>query len=391
MSKGSREAAESTVGAALQMGAAERPWQLNCYTMLRKVEYFMYRSQTKQITIGNKVIGGGNPILIQSMTNTKTENVEATVAQILALEAAGCEIIRCTVPTLEAALALKEIKKQIHIPLVADIHFDYKMAIAAMENGADKIRINPGNIGSTDKVKAVVDVAKERNIPIRVGVNSGSLEKQLVEKYGGVTAEGIVESALDKVRIIEDLGYDNLVISIKSSDVMMCVKAHELLAGMTVYPLHVGITESGTVQSGNIKSAIGLGIILNQGIGDTIRVSLTGNPVEEIKSAKLILRTLGLRKGGVEVVSCPTCGRTQIDLIGLAGKVEKLVEDYQLDIKVAVMGCAVNGPGEAKEADIGIAGGIGEGLLIKKGQIIRKVPEEQLLSVLKDELDHWQS
>ena len=351
----------------------------------------MYRSQTKQITIGNKVIGGGNPILIQSMTNTKTENVDATVSQILALEAAGCEIIRCTVPTLEAALALKEIKKQIHIPLVADIHFDYKMAIAAMENGADKIRINPGNIGSVEKVKAVVDVAKERNIPIRVGVNSGSLEKQLVEKYGGVTAEGIVESALDKVRIIEDLGYDNLVISIKSSDVMMCVKAHELLADKTVYPLHVGITESGTVQSGNIKSAIGLGIILNQGIGDTIRVSLTGNPVEEIKSAKLILRTLGLRKGGIEVVSCPTCGRTQIDLIGLAGKVEKLVEDYPLDIKVAVMGCAVNGPGEAKEADIGIAGGIGEGLLIKKGQIIRKVPEEQLLSVLKEELDHWQS
>lgn len=350
----------------------------------------MYRNQTKQIQIGDKVIGAGNPILIQSMTNTKTENVEATVSQILALEAAGCEIIRCTVPTLEAARALKEIKKQIHIPLVADIHFDYKMAIAAMENGADKIRINPGNIGSIEKVKAVVDVAKDRNIPIRIGVNSGSLEKQLVEKYGGVTAEGIVESALDKVSIIEDLKYDNLVISIKSSDVMMCVKAHELLAGKTVYPLHVGITESGTVQSGNIKSAIGLGIILNQGIGDTIRVSLTGNPVEEIKSAKLILRTLGLRKGGIEVVSCPTCGRTQIDLIGLAGKVEKLVEDYPLDIKVAVMGCAVNGPGEAKEADIGIAGGIGEGLLIKKGQIIRKVPEDQLLAVLRDELDHWQ-
>ena len=350
----------------------------------------MYRDHTKAIKIGDKVIGAGNPILIQSMTNTKTEDVAATVAQILALEAAGCEIIRCTVPTLEAAQALKEIKKQIHIPLVADIHFDYKMAIAAMENGADKIRINPGNIGSTEKVKAVVDVARERNIPIRVGVNSGSLEKQLVEKYNGVTAEGIVESALDKVHIIEDLGYDNLVISIKSSDVMMCVKAHELLAGKTVYPLHVGITESGTVQSGNIKSAIGLGIILNQGIGDTIRVSLTGNPVEEIKSAKLILRTLGLRKGGIEVVSSPTCGRTQIDLIGLAGKVEKMVEDYPLDIKVAVMGCAVNGPGEAKEADIGIAGGIGEGLLIKKGQIIRKVPEEQLLAVLKEELDHWQ-
>ena len=349
----------------------------------------MYRNNTRVVQVGDKVIGGGNPILIQSMTNTKTEDIEGTVAQILELERAGCEIIRCTVPTLEAAKALAEIKKQIHIPLVADIHFDYKMAIAAMEKGADKIRINPGNIGSIDRVKAVVDVAKERNIPIRVGVNSGSLEKQLVEKYHGVTAEGIVESALDKVKIIEDLGYDNLVISIKSSDVMMCVKAHELLAGQTVYPLHVGITESGTVQSGNIKSALGLGIILNQGIGDTIRVSLTGNPVEEIKSAKLILRTLGLRKGGIEVVSCPTCGRTQIDLIGLATKVEKLVEDYPLDIKVAVMGCVVNGPGEAKEADLGIAGGIGEGLLIKKGEIIRKVPENQLLQTLKDELDNW--
>lgn len=349
-----------------------------------------YRERTKVIHIKDRVIGGGNPILIQSMTNTKTEDVESTVAQILALEQAGCEIIRCTVPTLEAAKAIAEIKKQIHIPLVADIHFDYRMAIAAMENGADKIRINPGNIGSTDRVKAVVDVAKERNIPIRVGVNSGSLEKHLVEKYGGVTAEGIVESALDKVHIIEDLGYDNLVISIKSSDVLMCVKAHELLAGRTVYPLHVGITESGTVQSGNIKSAIGLGLILNQGIGDTIRVSLTGSPIEEIKSAKLILRTLGLRNGGIEVVSCPTCGRTQIDLIGLATKVEQLVADYPLDIKVAVMGCVVNGPGEAKEADLGVAGGIGEGLLIKKGEIIKKVPESELLSALKEELDNWQ-
>lgn len=349
----------------------------------------MYRENTKVIQIGNRKIGGGNPILIQSMTNTKTEDVAATVAQIHELEQAGCEIIRCTVPTLAAAKAIGEIKKQISIPLVADIHFDYKMAIAAMENGADKIRINPGNIGSPEKVKSVVDVAKERQIPIRVGVNSGSLERNLVEKYGGVTAEGIVESALDKVHSIEDLGYDNLVISIKSSDVMMCVEAHELLAGKTPYPLHVGITESGTVWSGNIKSAMGLGIILYQGIGDTIRVSLTGNPVEEIKSAKLILRTLGLRKGGVEVVSCPTCGRTQIDLIGLATKVEKLVEDYPLDIKVAVMGCAVNGPGEAKEADLGVAGGIGEGLLIRKGEIIRKVPEEKLLDALREELDHW--
>lgn len=347
----------------------------------------MYRDHTKVIQIGDRVIGGGNPILIQSMTNTKTEDVEATVAQIHRLEEAGCEIIRCTVPTIEAANALKEIKRQIHIPLVADIHFDYRMAIAAMENGADKIRINPGNIGSIDRIKAVVDTAKDRNIPIRVGVNSGSLEKELVEKYHGVTAEGIVESALDKVKIIEDLGYDNLVVSIKSSDVMMCAKAHELIAEKCTYPLHVGITESGTLFSGNIKSSVGLGIILSQGIGDTIRVSLTGDPVEEIKTAKLVLKTLGLRKGGIEVVSCPTCGRTQIDLIKLANEVETMVAGIPLDIKVAVMGCIVNGPGEAKEADLGIAGGKGEGLLIRKGEIIRKIPEDQLLSALKAELD----
>ena len=349
----------------------------------------MTREQTKVIKIGDRVIGGGNPVLIQSMTNTRTEDVAATVAQIRKLEEAGCEIIRCTVPSLEAAKAIKEIKKQINIPLVADIHFDYKMAIAAMENGADKIRINPGNIGGKEKVEAVVKSAKERNIPIRVGVNSGSLEKELVEKYHGVTAEGIVESALDKVHMIEEFDYQNMVISIKSSDVMMCVKAHEILAAQTDYPLHVGITESGTLISGNIKSSIGLALILNQGIGDTIRVSLTGDPVEEIKSAKLILRTLGLRKGGIEVVSCPTCGRTKIDLIGLANQVETLAAGYPLNIKVAVMGCAVNGPGEAKEADIGIAGGIGEGVLIKKGEIIKKVPESELLAVLKDELDHW--
>ena len=349
----------------------------------------MYRDHTRTVKIGDRVIGGGNLVLIQSMTNTPTEDVEATVAQIKRLEKAGCEIIRCTVPTMEAALALREIKKQIEIPLVADIHFDYKMAIAAMENGADKIRINPGNIGSRDRVLAVVKEARDRQIPIRVGVNSGSLEKNLIEKYGGVTAEGIVESALDKVHLIEDMGYDNLVISIKSSDVCMCVKAHELLAKETAYPLHVGITESGTVWSGNIKSGVGLGLILYQGIGDTVRVSLSGDPVEEVKSAKLILRTLGLRKGGVEVVSCPTCGRTKINLIELANQVETLVADYPLDIKVAVMGCVVNGPGEAREADIGIAGGIGEGILIKKGEVIKKVPEAQLLNVLKEELDHW--
>lgn len=349
----------------------------------------MYRNQTKVVQIGDKKIGGGNPILIQSMTNTRTEDVAATVDQILRLEAAGCEIIRSTVPNMDAAKALKEIKKQIHIPLVADIHFDHKMAIAAMENGADKIRINPGNIGSKEKVAEVVRVAGERNIPIRVGVNSGSLEKNLIEKYGGVTAEGLVESALDKVHMIEDMGYENLVISIKSSDVLMCVRAHEILAECTSYPLHVGITEAGTVMSGNIKSGIGLGIILHEGIGDTIRVSLTTDPVEEVRSAKLILRTLGLRRGGIEVVSCPTCGRTRIDIISLAAQVEQMVADIPLDLKVAVMGCAVNGPGEAKEADIGIAGGDGEGLLIKKGEIIRKIPEAELLSALREELLHW--
>ena len=348
----------------------------------------MRREETKVVQIGNCKIGGGNPIAIQSMTNTKTEDVEATVAQILALEAAGCDIIRCAVPTMEAAEALTEIKKRIHIPLVADIHFDYRLAIAAIEHGADKIRINPGNIGDVSRVREVVEKAKEYNVPIRVGVNSGSLEKHLVEKYGGVTAEGIVESALDKVRMIEEM--DNLVVSIKSSDVMMCVKAHELIAEQCPYPLHVGITESGTILSGNIKSSVGLGIILYEGIGDTIRVSLTGDPLEEIKSAKLILKTLGLRKGGIEVVSCPTCGRTKIDLIGLANQVENMVADIPLDIKVAVMGCVVNGPGEAKEADIGIAGGIGEGLLIKKGEIVKKVKEEELLDTLRNELLNWE-
>ena len=349
----------------------------------------MERHKTREVKIGNRIIGGNHPIAIQSMTNTKTEDVAATVAQIHQLTKAGCEIIRCAVPTMEAAKALGEIKKQITIPLVADIHFDYRLAIAAMENGADKIRINPGNIGSADRVKAVVDEAKSRNIPIRVGVNSGSLEKDLVEKYHGVTAEGIVESALDKVKMIEDMGYDNLVISIKSSDVMMCVKAHELIASKTDLPLHVGITEAGTLISGNIKSSIGLGLILSQGIGDTIRVSLTGDPIEEIKSAKLILRTLGLRKGGIEVVSCPTCGRTQINLIQLANQVETMVAEFPLDIKVAVMGCVVNGPGEAKEADLGVAGGIGEGLIIKHGKVFKKVPEEELLPALRYELEHW--
>ncbi|MDD6232320.1 MAG: flavodoxin-dependent (E)-4-hydroxy-3-methylbut-2-enyl-diphosphate synthase [Frisingicoccus sp.] len=349
----------------------------------------MLRQNTKVVSIGGHCIGGKYPIAIQSMCNTKTEDVKATVAQILALEKAGCEIIRVAVPTMEAAEAIKEIKKQIHIPLVGDIHFDYRLAIEAMKNGVDKIRINPGNIGGEDRVKAVVDMAKACHVPIRVGVNSGSLEKPIIEKYGHVTAEGIVESAMDKVRMIEAFDYDEIVISIKSSDVMMCIKAHERIAAQTQYPLHVGITESGTLISGNIKSSVGLGIILYEGIGNTIRVSLTGDPVEEIKSAKLILKTLGLRKGGIEVVSCPTCGRTQIDLIGLANQVENMVQGYDLDLKVAVMGCVVNGPGEAKEADLGIAGGKGEGLLIKKGEILKKVPERELLGVLKDALDHW--
>lgn len=349
----------------------------------------MYRDDTKKIKIGDITVGGGSKVAIQSMTNTSTEDVAATTAQILELERAGCDIIRCAVPNMEAAKAVREIKRQIHIPLVADIHFDYRLAIAAIENGADKIRINPGNIGDEERVKAVVDKAKEYGVPIRVGVNSGSLEKHLFGKYGGVTAEGLVESALDKVHMIERLGYEELVVSIKSSDVLMCVKAHELIADKCPYPLHVGITESGTLLAGNIKSSIGLGLILHQGIGDTIRVSLTGSPIEEVKSAKLILKTLGLQKGGIEVVSCPTCGRTKIDLIGLANKVEEMAADFPLDIKVAVMGCVVNGPGEAREADIGIAGGIGEGLLIRKGEIVKKVKEEGLLEALRQELLHW--
>lgn len=347
------------------------------------------RKKTRVVRIGDRSIGGNNPIAIQSMCNTRTDDTESTVAQILALEDAGCEIIRVAVPDMAAAKAIPEIKKRIHIPLVADIHFDHRLAIAAIEGGVDKIRINPGNIGSKDRIKAVIDKAKEAGIPIRVGVNSGSLEKHIIEKYGRVTAEGIVESALDKVHIIEDFGYDNLVVSIKSSDVMMCIRAHELISEQIDYPLHIGITESGTVASGNIKSAVGLGIMLYEGIGDTIRVSLTGDPLEEIKSAKYILKALGLRNGGVEVVSCPTCGRTKIDLIGLANKVETMVQNYDLDIKVAVMGCVVNGPGEAREADIGIAGGDGVGLLIKHGEIIKKVSEEDLLPVLKMELDNW--
>jgi (E)-4-hydroxy-3-methylbut-2-enyl-diphosphate synthase len=361
-----------------------------CFNDVTKGRNTLTRRKAKEVAIGNRTIGGEFPIAIQSMTNTKTEDVQATVSQILKLEQAGCEIVRFAVPTKEAADAIAKIKRQTHIPLVADIHFDYKLAIASIENGIDKIRINPGNIGSKERVKEVVAAAKERNIPIRVGVNSGSLEKELLEKYGGVTAQGLVESALRQAAVIEEMGYDNLVLSIKSSDVMMCVDAHRLIADQTPHPLHVGITEAGTLFRGNIKSAVGLGLILGSGIGDTIRVSLTADPTEEIRSARMILQTLGLRKSGIEVVSCPTCGRTQIDLIGLANQVEDMVSQFPYEIKVAVMGCAVNGPGEAKEADIGIAGGKGEGLLIKKGEIVKKVPEEQLLDTLKEELMHWQ-
>lgn len=345
-----------------------------------------YRDNTKEIHIGNRVIGHGNPVLIQSMTNTRTDDVKATVSQIHRLENAGCEIIRSTVPTIEAAKAINEIKKEISIPLVADIHFDYKMAVAAIENGADKVRINPGNIGTDDKLLEVVKAARERNIPIRVGVNSGSMEKSLIEKYKGVTAAGLVESAINNVKRIEDMGYDNLVVSLKSTNVLMCVEAHRIIADKIPYPLHVGITESGTVFSGNIKSGIGLGLILGDGIGDTIRVSLTDDPVEEIRSARIILRTLGLRKEGIEVISCPTCGRTKIDLIGLAKKVEEISEKYPLNLKLAVMGCAVNGPGEAREADLGVAGGDGEGLIFRKGEILRKVPESELFTALEEEL-----
>ncbi len=345
------------------------------------------RRKSRPIKIGDRVIGGDSPIAIQSMTNTRTDDVDATAAQILELEKAGCDIVRCAVPDMNAAKAIGEIKKKIHIPLVADIHFDYRLAIAAVENGADKIRINPGNIGSRDNVLSVVKAAKERNIPIRIGVNGGSLEKEIIDEYGKATAEGLVKSALLKAKMIEDMGYDNLVISIKSSDVLMSIEAHEIIAGQTDYPLHVGITEAGSALGGSIKSAVGIGNILYQGIGDTIRVSLTGSPVEEVRAAKIILKALGLRKGGAQVVSCPTCGRTRIDLIGLAKEVEKLVEDTEFDVKVAVMGCAVNGPGEAADADVGIAGGDGEGLIFKKGKIVKKVPEKELLSALKEELD----
>lgn len=348
------------------------------------------RRVSHEVDIGGVRIGGSSAIAIQSMCNTRTEDVLSTTEQINRLAAEGCDIVRCAVPTMEAARAISGIKERISVPLVADIHFDYKLAIAAIENGADKIRINPGNIGGEEKVRAVVEAASSRGIPIRVGVNSGSLEKKYLEKYGKVTPEGLVESAMSQVHLLEKMDFHNIVISIKSSDVMTSVRAHELISRMTDHPLHVGITETGSLNRGNIKSAVGIGIILHEGIGDTIRVSLTADPVEEVRSAKQILRSLGLIRSGIEVVSCPTCGRTRIDLIGLEAGVEELVKDYSdLDLKIAVMGCAVNGPGEAREADIGIAGGLSEGLIFKKGEIIKKVPENELLAELKVQLDSF--
>ncbi len=343
------------------------------------------RNITRPVMIGGMQVGGGAPIRIQSMTNTKTADAQATIRQILRLEEAGCEIVRVSVPDQASAEALPAIKKEIHIPLVADIHFDYRLAIAAMENGADKIRINPGNIGGRDRLNLVIQVAKGRNIPIRVGVNAGSLEKDLREQYG-VSAKALCESALRGVSYLEELDYENLVVSIKASEVDLCVRSYEEFARHSNYPLHVGITETGTVRDGSIKSAMGLGILLHQGLGDTMRVSLTEDPVEEIITAKKILQFAGLRKFGVEIISCPTCARTNIDIISLAEQVEKALADVEKPLKVAIMGCIVNGPGEAREADLGIAGGKGEGLLFRKGEILRKVPESELLNVLVEEV-----
>ena len=345
------------------------------------------RKKTRMVKVGNVVMGGNSPIVIQSMCNTDTRDVENTVKQILELEQAGCQVVRVAVPDMAAAEAVGEIKKRISIPLVADIHFDYKLALKVMDLGIDKVRINPGNIGEESRIQAVVEKAKQKQIPIRIGVNSGSLEKDLIQKYGGVTPEGLVESALRHVRILEKYQFYDIVVSIKASNVPFSVQAYTLLSQKIDYPIHVGITEAGTVYSGTIKSAVGIGAILLQGIGDTIRVSLTGNPVEEIKAAKEILKSVGMLEQGIELISCPTCGRTQIDLISIANEVEKKCKALNKKLKVAVMGCVVNGPGEAREADIGIAGGKGEGLLFKKGEIIRKIPENELVEQLMKEIE----
>lgn len=347
----------------------------------------MQRKITKEVQVGSLKIGGENPIVIQSMCNTDTRDVAATVAQILQLEEAGCELVRVAIPDMAAADAVGEIKKQIHIPLVADIHFDYRLALRVMELGIDKVRINPGNIGDAERIRQVVEKAREKKIPIRIGVNSGSLEKDLVEKYGGVTPQGLVESALRHVSILEQLDFYDIIVSIKASDVPFSLECYQRLSDAIDYPIHVGITEAGTLYSGSIKSAVGIGAILAAGIGDTIRVSLTGDPVEEIRAAKEILKCLGLRSFGVTLICCPTCGRTQIDLISIANTVEKRCAEIEKNIKVAVMGCVVNGPGEAREADVGIAGGKGEGLLFKKGEILRKVRETELVDSLMQEIE----
>lgn len=347
---------------------------------------YIKRKQTKKIKIGDLYMGGDAPVTVQSMTNTDTRDAKATIEQIKMLEEAGCQIVRVAVPDMEAAAAIRQIRRSIGIPLVADIHFDYKLALASMENGVDKIRLNPGNIGDRDRVKKVVEVAREREIPIRIGVNSGSVEKQILEKHGGVTPEGMVESALKHAEILEDLDFDRIAFSIKASSVPMTIAAYRLMSERSQYPLHIGVTEAGTVYKGTIKSSVGLGCLLAEGIGDTLRVSLTGDPVEEVKVGIEILKSLGIRKGGIEFVSCPTCGRTQIDLINIANKVEEKLQNINKNIKVAVMGCAVNGPGEAREADIGIAGGRGEALLFRKGEIIRKVPQEQIIEALISEI-----
>lgn len=346
----------------------------------------MLREETRSVQVGNLTIGGNNHVVIQSMCNTKTKNVEATINQINALQQAGCELVRVAIFDKEDAYAIKEIKKGIHIPLVADIHFDYKLALIAIESGIDKVRINPGNIGSIEKVKAVVDACKKKHIPIRIGVNGGSLEKDILEKYGEPTPEGMVESAMKHVKILEDLDFHDIVISLKSSNTMLTIKAYELASKTFPYPLHVGVTEAGTALGGTIKSSLGIGTLLYEGIGNTIRVSLSDDPVEEIKVAKILLKELGLLKGVPTLVSCPTCGRIQYDLIPIAKEMEDFLKDIHLDITVAIMGCAVNGPGEARHADIGIAGGVGEGLLIKHGEIVKRVKQEDMVQTLKDEI-----
>ena len=345
------------------------------------------RKQKRIVNIGGVKIGGDNPIAIQSMCNTDTRDVKATVNQIHELENAGCEIIRVAVPDIVAAKAVADIKKQIHIPLVVDIHFDYRLALECMKNGADKVRINPGNIGDRDRVKQVVEMAKEREIPIRIGVNGGSLERELLQKYGGVTADALVESAMGHVAILDELNFNNVVVSIKISDVPKMLCAYRKFNEISDIPLHIGVTESGTLKGGTVKSAVGIGALLAEGIGDTMRVSLTANPVEEIYAAYDIQKVLGMRKTGAEIVSCPTCGRTQLDLISIANEVEKRAANIDKPIKIAVMGCAVNGPGEAREADIGIAGGKGEGLIFKKGEIIKKVPQDSLVDELMKEIE----